>query len=75
MIVSGKYVGLIEFNFRVDLSAAGTATPEDFKKNLANMNDEILAELTPLMVENTKDIQSTLTVTQQYLDVHEAEEP
>ena len=75
MIVEGKYVGLIEFDFRVDLSVAGTATPDDFKKNLADLDDNILAELTPLMVENTKDIQSTLTVTQQYLDVREVAEP
>lgn len=73
MIVKGRYVGLIEFDFEVDLDADVTATPEEFKENLNNLNDNILKELKPLLFENSDRIKSDVKLTQQYLDVYETE--
>lgn len=74
MIVKGRYVGLIELEFMVDLDAAGNATPEEFKENAKALNDNILAELKPLLFENTDSVKSELKLTQQYLDVYEVQE-
>ena len=74
MIVKGRYVGQIEFDFEVNLDGKGMATPEEFKENLKSLNDNILNELKPLMEENSEDIKSTVCVTQQYLDWYEVEQ-
>lgn len=74
MIVKGRYVGQIEFDFEANLDGKGMATPEKFKENLKLLNDNILNELKPLMEENSEDIKSTVCVTQQYLDYYEVEQ-
>lgn len=74
MIVKGRYVGLTEFDFEVVLDKAGNATLEEFKANAEALNDNILAELKPLLEENTGGVKSELKLTQQYLDVYEVQE-
>lgn len=73
MIVKGRYVGLIELDFMVNLDV-GNATFDEFKMNLNHLNSNIEQELKPLIAENSNDIFSTLKVTQQYLDVYQVEE-
>ena len=74
MIVKGRYIGQIEFDFEVNLDGKGMATPEEFKENLKSLNDNILNELKPLMEENSENAKSTVRVTQQYFDCYEVEQ-
>lgn len=71
MIVKGRYVGTIEFDFEVDLDEVGNVTPDEFRENLKTLNNSLQEELTPLFVENSEYVHSKLTVTQNYLDVYE----
>lgn len=74
MITKGRYVGLIEFDFKIDLDAVGNATVDEFRENLMqSLNGNIQRQLNPLLMENTDHVVSTLTVTQQYLDVYQVE--
>lgn len=74
MITKGRYVGLIEFDFKIALDAVGDATVDEFRENLMqSLNGNIQRQLNPLLMENTDHVVSTLTVTQQYLDVYQVE--
>ena len=70
MIAKGRYVGQIEFDFKVNLDES-TATCDEFKMNLKCLNSNIEEALKPLLAENSDNIFSTMVVTQQYLDVYE----
>ena len=75
MIAKGRYVGLIEFDFKIDLDAVGNATVDEFRENLMqSLNGNIQRQLNPLLMEKTDHVVSTLKVTQQYLDVYQVEE-
>ena len=73
MIVKGRYVGLIEVDFKVILGE-GDYTFDEFRTNINQLNSNIENELEPLIAENSDDIFSTMKVTQQYLDVYQVEE-
>lgn len=75
MIAKGRYVGLIEFDFKIALDAVGNATVDEFRENLMqSLNGNIQIQLNPLLMENTNNVVSTLKVTQQYLDVYQVED-
>lgn len=75
MIAKGRYVGQIEFEFKIDLDAVGNATVDEFRENLKqSLNVDIQRQLNPLLMENTDHVVSTLKVTQQYLNVYQVED-
>ena len=74
MIIKGRYVGKIEYDFEVDLSKDGWCTPQEFKENFAGINTMIEMTLKEtLFSDPPKGCEDKLTVTQQYLDMYEVE--
>lgn len=72
MIVKGRYVGQIEYNFMVDLDRYGINFDE-FRENMKGLNKRIQLELGVIFNNSLDGVKDDLIVTQQYLDVHEVE--
>ena len=71
MRIKGRYVAQIELDFNVDLSGEGKATPQKFKENISDLNEYIDDLLKSALIDNSDGVETNLTLTQQYFDMHE----